>query len=69
MTCDDSCYEEVAGAVCLMRADGSEHILQYNSMALDLFQCETREDFRHLSAASFLALAPVERLTVRVEQV
>lgn len=39
MKCDDDtcCYEEVPGAVCLMRADGSEHIVQYNSMMLSLF--------------------------------
>lgn len=51
MKCDDDtcCYEEVPGAVCLMRADGSEHIVQYNSMMLSLFQCETREDFIHLT--------------------
>ena len=51
MKCDDdTCYyEEVPGAVCLMRADGSEHIVQYNSMMLSLFQCETREDFIHLT--------------------
>lgn len=51
MKCDDDtcCYEEVPGAVCLMRADGSEHIVQYNNMMLSLFQCETREDFIHLT--------------------
>lgn len=68
MTCDDSCYEEVAGAVCLMRADGSEHILQYNSMTLDLFQCETREDFIHLTGGTLRGMMMADNYPAVSEQ-
>ena len=68
MTCDDSCYEEVAGAVCLMRADGSEHIVQYNSMMLFLFQCETREDFIHLTGGTLRGMVMADNYPAVSEQ-
>lgn len=68
MTSDDSCYEDVPGAVCLMRADGSEHILQYNSMMLTLFQCKTREAFDRLTGGTLRGMVLADHYPAVAEQ-
>lgn len=34
---EHSCYENMPGTFCLMRADGSERIVRCNEMMLSLF--------------------------------
>ena len=46
---EHSCYENMPGAFCLMRADGSERIVRCNEMMLSLFQCSTEKAFLELT--------------------
>lgn len=50
---EDACWEALPGAFCLIRADGSERIVRYNRLLLDLYQCQTDEEFQQLTGGFF----------------
>lgn len=57
---EHSCYENMPGAFCLMRADGSERIVRCNEMMLSLFQCSTEKDFLKLTGGCLRGMVIAE---------
>lgn len=57
---EQSCYENVPSAFCLMRSDGSERIVQCNEMMLSLFQCSSEEAFRKLTSSCLRGMVIAE---------
>lgn len=45
--------EAVPGAVCLLRADASEKIVEFNKELLNLYQCGSREEFLQFTHGTF----------------
>lgn len=60
MMSEHSCYENMPGAFCLMRADGSERIVRCNEMMLALFQCSTEKDFLKLTGGCLRGMVIAE---------
>lgn len=57
---EHSCYENMPGAFCLMRADGSERIVRCNEMMLSLFQCSTEKAFLELTGGCLRGMVIAE---------
>ena len=57
---EHSCYENMPGAFCLMRADGSERIVRCNEMMLALFQCSTEKAFLELTGGCLRGMVIAE---------
>lgn len=57
---EHSCYENMPGAFCLMRADGSERIVRCNEMMLSLFQCSTETAFLELTGGCLRGMVIAE---------
>lgn len=53
-------YDLIAGGVCLIRQTAEEQILFVNEEMLKLYQCETEEEFYHLTRGRFAGLMEAE---------
>jgi len=48
--------DEMPGGFFIYHADGDEEIIYANKALLRMFQCDTMEEFRHLTGNSFKGL-------------